>query len=228
MENGPDGIVSVKVDARALPDIICERLRERIHDGTFGPGMELRQEELANRFGASRIPLREAMKRLEAEGLITLRPRRGYVVSSFDMNEIREIFDLRVLIEEHAGYHATLARTPEDIAATGALLRKLEALKPGAPTYFRDWATLNRAFHERLFSSSRRRHLTQMAGTLRDKVELYIRVEASITGNLRDAQAEHRKIFSAFSSGNAKLAAKLSREHCESTACRLLEGLKSR
>src|ERR1700737_928702 len=74
---------------------------EGILSGAFPPGLVLRQEELSRRFGASRVPLREAMPRLEVEGLVVLRPRRGYAVRSLERSEIREIFELRAVVEEH-------------------------------------------------------------------------------------------------------------------------------
>src|ERR1700733_15180455 len=109
-------------EARSLPDIIYHWLRERILMGHLMPGSEIRQELLARQFGTSRVPIREALSRLQAEGLITLRPRRGFAVTSLNQDEIIEIFELRMVVEEHAARIATQCRTDADVGEVGALL----------------------------------------------------------------------------------------------------------
>jgi DNA-binding GntR family transcriptional regulator len=213
---------------RSLPQAIYLALREKILTGGYQLGEALRQESLAKEFEASRVPVREALNRLEAEGLVILRPRRGFVVASLDIAEVAEIFDLRMVLEEHAGGVATKTRTPEDVAEVKKILDVLEVIDIDDPTNIAKWAAYNRMFHSRLFESSRRKHLCNIANTLRDKVERYVRVEVSMTGHLDRAQAEHRKIFKAFADGDAARVSRLSREHCESTADRLIGALKAR
>lgn len=219
------GTASVNVP---LPEIIYRQLRLDILNGALRPGQLLRQEELARRANVSRVPLREAMTRLESDGLVVLRPRRGYAVTSLEQTEIVEIFELRVVIEEHAGFIAARARTSDDINEVGRLLAAMEQLDPTAPTYMTEWSRLNVLFHTRLIASSRRKRLARIAGTLRDSVEPYIRVEARMTGHVHDAERQHREIFEAFRAGDARGLAELSRAHVESTAKRLLNGLRNR
>lgn len=213
---------------RSLPQAIYLALRENILAGRYRLGEALRQENLAKEFDASRVPVREALQRLEAEGLVILRPRRGFVVASLDLNEIIEIFELRMVLEEHAGIAATKARTATDVAEVKKLLDILESIEIDDPANIARWASYNRQFHGRLFESSRRKHLCNIANTLRDKVERYVRVEVSMTGHLDRAQMEHRRIFKAFADGDAVRVGRLSREHCESTADRLISALKAR
>jgi DNA-binding GntR family transcriptional regulator len=186
----------------------------------------LRQEELARRSNVSRVPLREAMARLESEGLIVRRPRRGYAVTSLAHSDIVEIFELRMVLEEHAGYLAARARTAEDIAAVEALLVTMERVDLAVDGGFARWSLINHQFHTRIIDSSRRARLCRIAASLRDSVEAYVRVEAAITGQVRDAADEHRQIFDAFRAGDATGLAKLSRRHVEGTAQRLLDGLR--
>ncbi|MET3304462.1 GntR family transcriptional regulator [Bradyrhizobium diazoefficiens] len=108
-------VQGLEVFGEPLPNLIYERLRIDILEGVLRPGQLLRQEELSKRFDVSRVPLREAMTRLVADGLIVLRPRRGYAVSSLRRSEILEIFELRAVVEEHAGMLAARARTRDDI-----------------------------------------------------------------------------------------------------------------
>jgi DNA-binding GntR family transcriptional regulator len=215
--------------APPLPELIYSRLREQILDGTLAPGEELGQEYLAKQFGVSRVPLREALNRLQAEGFIVLRPRFGFAVTSLNRDEIVEIFELRMVVEEHALVVATQARTADDVQELAELLRRFEALQPkdkSAPD-FEQWCVLNREFHERLVASSRRKRLCDMVMKLRDSVEPYIRIESNLSGHVHQAEAEHRAIFRAFKKGDAETAGRLTREHCGSTLERLLLTLGS-
>jgi DNA-binding GntR family transcriptional regulator len=213
---------------RSLPQAIYLALREAILAGRYRLGEALRQETLAKEYEASRIPVREALNRLEAEGLVILRPRRGFVVASLDVDEVQEIFELRMALEEHAGFVATKTRTTEDVRAVKEILDTLEAIELDDPASIARWASLNRMFHYRLFESSKRKHVCNVTNMLRDKVERYVRVEVSMTGHLDRAQAEHRRIFKAFADGDAARVGRLSREHCESTADRLIGALRAR
>lgn len=216
---------SRRVQAQSLPEVIYRDLVDGILSGDYRPGQVLRQEELADAYGVSRGPVREALNRLTAEGVIEARPRRGYAVTSLDPEEIRELFELRSVIEEHAGAIAARFRGPDDIAAVKQLLAQMRALDSAQPDQRRQWLDLNRQFHARVFRSSGREHLCRMCTMLRDMVEPYIRLEVAVTGDLEDAQQDHEAIFAAFRKGDEAEVARLSRKHCEKTAARLLHGL---
>jgi DNA-binding GntR family transcriptional regulator len=209
----------------SLPETLYRQLRRAILDGVFRPGQILRQEELAKRFGVSRAPLREALPRLEAEGIVVLHPRRGYAVVSLDPEEIREIFELRMLIEEKAAYLATLRRSEEDVERLRALVAQMGAIRPSDPGQIARWSELNFQFHDTLFAASGRRHFRRVVDSLRATVEPYIRVEVRMTGELDEAHNEHEQILAAFAARDADRVARLSHEHCEHTAQRLLKGL---
>lgn len=215
-------------EPRQLPDVIYQWLRERILIGQLVPGSVIRQEILARRFGTSRVPIREALSRLQAEGLITLRPRRGFTVTSLDHEEIVEIFELRMVVEEHAMRIATEVRTETDVREVEALVELMESLNPAAPHYLLEWSSTNRFFHTRLIQTARRKRLSEIALNLRDAIEPYIRIEANFTGQVRVANVEHRQIFDAFKHKDCEAAAQLSREHCESTLKRLLSNIDFR
>lgn len=222
------GWLQPSLQRQSLPQAIYIALRDAILGGRLPPGEALRQENLAKEFDASRVPVREALNRLEAEGLVVLRPRRGYVVASLDLDEIIEIFQLRMMLEEYAGFVATEKRTQDDVAALKVIVDNLEKTHIENASDITAWSVFNRQFHTRLFESSRRHHVCGITNGLRDKVERYIRVEVSMTGHLDRAQAQHQEIFKAFADGDAKRVGRLSREHCESTADRLIAGLRAR
>lgn len=215
-------------DSTSLPRMLYDQLRANILIGNLESGQVLRQEELARRFNVSRVPLREALSQLEADGLIETRPRRGYVVTALDSDEIVEVFELRMVLEEHAGRIAAQSRTAQDIADIERIIKEMDALDPRAPEFQTQWTLLNYEFHNRIIASSRRKRLTKIAGTLRSMTESYVRMEIDLTGDADDAGKEHREMLEALRAGDARGLAELSKEHVESTARRLLKGLRAR
>ena len=213
-----------------LSTIIHTWLHSSIISGAFAPGHVLRQEELAARFNTSRVPLRDALQHLQAEGLVMLRPRRGYAVTSLDTNQLLEVMQLRMLIEGHAGYTATLARTDRDVRAVEACVRDMDKLpvKAGTEAQRLRWSVLNRRFHDTLFAAGNRSHLQQISNNLRAKVEPYILMEIAMTHELAEAQADHHRILTAFKAGDANEVSILSRRHCERTAIRFVEALQDK
>jgi DNA-binding GntR family transcriptional regulator len=209
----------------SVSETLYGRLRDGILSGDFPPGRVLRQEELSRRFGASRVPLREAMTRLEVEGLIVLRPRRGYAVLSLEPAEIREIFELRSVVEEHLAGIAAKTRTEKDVADVLQSLSRMERIAAKTPNQTDKWLDANSEFHARLLAAAHRRHAGRFAGMLRDQVEPYIRVEIGLTKEVMQAEDEHRQMYDALEAGDASRLRRLCRQHCENTASRLIKAL---
>jgi DNA-binding GntR family transcriptional regulator len=205
---------------------VHERLREMIFSGALQAGQALRQEEIARNLGVSRLPIREALNRLATEGLVELKPRRGFYVASLDLDEIEDIFDMRSLLEARAGHLATEKRTVEDADAVDELVARIEATV-NAPIDFDRYAQLNLRFHERFYQSCGRKHLRRQISLLRDAVAPMIRILALEDGELRRAQEEHRALSSAFRNGDADRVAELCKEHCAYTARALIGKLRS-
>ena len=214
----------------SLPEAICCALREAIVSGRLVPGQLLRQEELAGQFNASRVPLREALQQLQAEGLVVLRPRRGYAVATLDGRQLFEILQLRILVEGHAGYVATLNRTTAHVKTLQICLLAMDRLPLTGLTQAQigRWSLFNQRFHDILVAAADCPHLKQIAGNLRSKIEAYIRMELSFVTCLEQAHAEHHAIFDAFRHGDAARVAVLSRLHAEATAQRFLAALTER
>ncbi|ACP24343.1 putative transcriptional regulator, GntR family [Sinorhizobium fredii NGR234] len=125
-----------------LASRISRALAERIISGTLSPGERLRQDHVAEEFGASHVPVREAFRRLEAQGLAVSEPRRGVRVASFDLKEVREVAEMRAALEVLALRHAIPHLTP-------AILDRAEAATVAAERSrdVRNWEAANRAFH---------------------------------------------------------------------------------
>jgi DNA-binding GntR family transcriptional regulator len=210
----------------SMPDIVHAHLRDEVMSGRLGSGEKIRQGEIAKRLGFSRVPVREALRRLESEGFVTLRPRRGYVVVSLDADEIEEIFDIRMVLEEKAGHLATLSRTSEDVADLERILQAMGRLEVHSGNDIAAWSAYNREFHARVFQSSNRLHLCRWAAVLRDSVERYIRIDATMSGRIEAAHVEHEEILKAFRDRDAKRVGQLSRAHCQHTCAALVASLR--
>ena len=155
------------MDAENAVDKAARELRRMIFDGELRASQPLRQEDLALRLGTSRHPVREALGRLSGEGLVVFRPKYGYTVRSLGPDEITEIFEMRMVLEEHAGFVATLKRDAQAVAEVAEVLRRMGDLKDRKSRNFRLWCAYNREFHARLFAASGRVQLCRTIGTLR-------------------------------------------------------------
>ncbi len=198
------------------------RLREMIFSGALQAGQALRQEEIARQLGLSRLPVREALNRLATEGLVELKPRRGFYVVSLKPDEIEDIFEMRAMLEARAGQQATQRMTVQDADAVDRLVNGLD-IAVSSNEGFDDYARLNEEFHERLYQSCNRKYLRRQIRMLRDAVAPLIRILASETGELRRAQEEHRQMARFFRRGDAPRVAELCREHCAYTGTALIE-----
>jgi DNA-binding GntR family transcriptional regulator len=217
--NVGDGLVSAQQATHA-------KLRSMIFSGELQAGQPMRQEEIARRLGVSRLPVREALNRLATEGLVELKPRRGFFVTSLDVDEIEDIFDMRAMLEARAGALATEKRSISDADAVDMVVRSLDAALDG-PIRFETWAELNLRFHTRLYQSCGRKHLRRQIDLLRDTVAPLIRILAVQEGELRRSQEEHRKLAVLFRAGDAAGVAELCGEHCAYTARGLLKHFRA-
>jgi DNA-binding GntR family transcriptional regulator len=203
-----------QIQPASVVDIIHARVREEILKGQHPPGATLRQEDIANRLGVSKIPLREAFSRLQSEGFLILRPRRGYMVKQFDVDEIREIFDLRALIEDHGCRLAAVSRTDEDIETVMTIADAMSALDASASDYLLQWTDLNDRFHGAILDASRKQHVIKAAQQIRHVLLPYVRRYSTMPGAGYEVGQEHHQIAAAFAAGDAHLLGSLSAAHC--------------
>jgi DNA-binding GntR family transcriptional regulator len=209
-------------DALSLPELAYRRIRASILSAEIPPGSDLKQEQFAKEYGISRVPLREAMSRLHAEGLILKLPRRGFVVPSLTIAEIIEICELNMVIEEHAAVVATRERTEKDVADVEAILLRMEALDLNDPDHLSPWQELAPRFHRRMFMSARRRRVQEVTSNLRDALEPYIRLEDNLLDHIAQSNKDHREIFDAFRARDTQAAGRLTREHADNIRRHLL------
>jgi DNA-binding GntR family transcriptional regulator len=215
-------------DHPSLSNMIHGSLRASILNGSLAPGQVLRQEELAAQFRTSRVPLREALQLLQAEGLVVLRPRRGYAVHALDGAQLVELLRLRLLIEGFGGYIGTLRRTERDIAQLAGILQDMEKMpaKLARETQRVRWWTLDRQFHRAIFTAGRTAQIGEMFDNITAKTDPYVMHDEAMIAFQQTALDDHRQIFAAFSKGDADRAAVLSRTHCERLAMHFAEALR--
>ena len=171
--------------------------------------------------------MREALSRLEAEGLVVLRPRRGYVLAPHDPDEIDEIFDIRMILERRAGTLAARARTRKDVDEVERLLAEMDGMTIGSAGDAATFAVRNSRFHDRLFATSGRKRLCGMLLTLRGNVERYARLGAVMLGHLDHVHKDHRRIFEAFRRGDPERLGELCADHVQKAGERLIAMLKA-
>jgi DNA-binding GntR family transcriptional regulator len=198
-------------------DAVADSLRALILDGTFAAGLQLRQEDLARRFGVSRIPVREALGRLQAEGLVEHFANRGSVVASRSVDELLETLDIRIALETRALRLALPNQGAADFKAAREVMRRYDAAD--SP---REWTELNLEFHLVLYRPCGRPRLLKMTEDIVRGISIHLRQYISHTVGRRDAQVEHRDILKACTAGKADLAVKLTEQHIERTKATVL------
>jgi DNA-binding GntR family transcriptional regulator len=209
-------------DHPSLSLMIHDRMRAAILSGALLPGQVLRQEELAAHFRTSRVPLREALQSLQAEGLVVLRPRRGYAVNLIEPRGLHELMRLRVLIESYGGYAGTCARTRDDVAALAGILADFEKL-PARLTRESQrarWWSLDHAFHRTLFCAGGNTELAMVFDNVAAKLEPYLLHAAELLEGRQEAMQDHQRLYALFAEGDSASAAVLSRRHCEALGSR--------
>ncbi len=188
--------------------IIFDALKKAIIEGEIEEGAPLRQDEIANMFNTSRIPVREAILRLEEHGLVRSQRYKGAVVSSLSSTEASEIFDFRAVLEPHVIRHAVPKMTPDILAQARSYC---EAFHMEADPM--KWGDLNRQFHATLYNASGLTyHLEAIDGAL-NRIDRYLRAQLVLSEGMSRANEEHMQIQSACERGDADEAAALTERH---------------
>lgn len=195
---------------RTTPDLIADELRVCIARGEPPPGGALRQEELAARFGVSRIPVREALRRLEAEGLVIVHPNRGAYVTQLSAAQVREIYDLRLLIESDLLARALGRMTSDDVQTIEAAMMTAEKAARGSR-----WNELDDLFHATLYTPADRPRQLAMVMALRGTVRHYQNAHSTLPSNTDEWLHDHRAILTACRSGNIERARRHLEAHLE-------------
>ena len=210
----PQGWTTMKLEtvdirqAASAADIVYEALRKAIIEGDLAEGENLRQDQIASMFNTSRIPVREALSRLEQNGLITTQRYKGAVVAGLSIEEIEEIFEFRALIEAEVIRLAVPNLTGKVLDAAR---RHCQAFDSEANSAM--WGEINRNFHYSLYEAARRPYYLQIVRASLDRIDRYLRAQLTLTNGMSRARREHKAILDACIAGDADKAAELTRDH---------------
>lgn len=215
------------VEGETLATSIAQRLREDVLAGRREPGARVLLEELKDSFGVSWSPIREALARLVAEGIIVADGQRAYRVAPASRQELSEVLYLRVLLETTA-LRLAIERGDDaweaEVLAAQHRLGKLESRRL-EPQDAREWESWHRAYHAALMQGSGSPILLQFCRTLHDTNDRYRRLYLSSHAMDRDVAAEHRAITQATLARNGTLACRLLAAHIERTGRNILDSM---
>lgn len=197
---------------QTVGDMTYEVIRESILRGVFQPGERLRQDQLANLIGVSRIPVRSALMQLESDGLITFHPYRGAVVNKLSVDDMREIYELRRLLETHALRKAITAMTPERLERLEQLAQELNAISDGETFLSR-----RMDFFSELYDGAHQPRLVGMIERLRAEAGRYW-LERHVDYVRRPGERDHMQVLGFIRDQDVEGAVRWLCEHLE-TVC---------
>jgi DNA-binding GntR family transcriptional regulator len=203
-----------RLEAEHFPvvvDEVSKAIRSAILDGRLGRGTHLVERELADQLGVSRTPVREALRRLEREGLLVYEPRRGMVVSGFDEQSVRDLYLMRELLEGLAARLAAERHQPGEMEELERRLREAEAAVERDDVDAA--AAENVALTLQIYRMAHSPRLEQTLAALRDYIESFTRAGYRDDCRLRQAHREHTAIVAAIRAGDGALAEELTRLH---------------
>jgi DNA-binding GntR family transcriptional regulator len=211
------------LDRPTLSDGVYERLGELICSGQLVPGEKLVIDRLAKQFDVSITPVREAMRRLQREGLVTEIPYRGMVVSKATHEQLRELFEVRGLLDGYAAAQASIVMTAEDFESTEKLLQDLEAAARAVDVS--EFRRLNALFHSSFVKKARSRTLQEQIADITRNTERYRHSDDVFDRAYVEAsQAEHRELFSLLQQRRCDDIERLHRRHAISFVDHLIRG----
>ena len=192
--------------------VVVEVLREKILSGEIEAGKPLRQSALANELNVSRIPIREALLQLEAEGLVNFEAHKGATAAALSEDQVTELFELRALIEPDLLARSIPNMTKAELDDTEELLNRLEKSfhEENASNL---WSELNTAFHTSLYTAARRPHTMDVVNTLNTNCDRYIRLHLMHEGGIPKAEQQHRDLLKYCRAGDIDKATALLKEH---------------
>ena len=207
----------------STPQVVSDQLRKAIFSGAIEPGAQLRQDELAERYGTSRIPVREALRQLEAEGLVIIQPNRGAVVSSLSLEEVLEMLEIRIALECRALKLSIPNMVDEDLNRAAELLKSYDS-EPQP----QKWGEMNWNFHRTLYAPCDRPKLIAMIEANYGHVGRFTRLQVSLAAGKERPQSEHYGLLDACRTGNVNKAVSLLEEHIVHTQKSLMAAARHR
>ncbi len=219
-------LVPITLDSyKPLREIVFETLRDAIINQTLEPGERLMEIQLADEMGVSRTPVREAIRKLELEGLVIMVPRKGAYVAGISVKDIHEVFEVRAALEGLAASLAAQRITPEELDE----MEKSLFVEAGEidGNNLRSIVEIDTTFHDLLYKTARNEKLVQMVNNLQEQLQRFRSASLARPGRSKTALEEHRKILEALALRDSKLAQALAIEHIENAETAMMESIES-
>lgn len=197
-------------------------IRQKILDGDYAGGSWLKPNDIAQELKVSRMPVREALRGLEVEGLVTMRPNRGAIVTELSLSDVDDLFELRANLEVLAATSALRARSPETIKEVERLREAMDSARRETKT----WIVSHNAFHDYISAMSGRKRLVLEIVRARALVQPYIRLYIDVYGTPELPAYEHSELVQTFLKGNEGEVKSAFRSHIMEARDRVLKFLK--
>ena len=208
-----DSRTGLSLAPRALYEEVAELLRQRIFKRELEPGSWIDELKIAEEHGISRTPLREALKVLAAEGLVTMKVRRGAYVTEVSAQDLSDVYHLLSLLESDAAGVVATRATEAQLAELRALHAELEAAAQPGLSNTDAFFAVNERFHMRLLEIANNRWRDQMVADLRKVMKLNRHNSLLKTGRMQESLQEHRAVMAALSARDAVATVARMREH---------------
>jgi DNA-binding GntR family transcriptional regulator len=223
----PGTISESAIPRQSLTSAVAEKLRDQIIRGEITEGAQLRQDVIAGQYHVSRIPVREALRQLHAEGLITIVPNRGAIVPELSPSDIEELFAIRALLEPEVLRLSIPPLTPADLGQAEAVLTKyMSELR--REEHMENWGRMNWQFHSILYSRAGRPHFMSIIRNVNHNGERYTRLQLYLTHGMKRANEEHHQILKLCRKNEVGAACKLLRQHIQYAGQSLKQVLEQR
>ena len=206
---------------KTVASAVVEILREKIISHEIKGGQALRQDALANELNVSRIPVREALLQLEAEGLVRFAPHKGAVATEVSADEVDELFELRVLLECDVLRRALKTISDDELDKSAAILAEFdELLLPDADRHA--WGAMNWKFHKSLYLPSDRKRTIGILGQLHTNSDRYLRLQIQLSADYSRVEQEHHDLLALCRQRDSRAAVKCLKDHILTTRDKLM------
>jgi DNA-binding GntR family transcriptional regulator len=212
----PDSDLQISRQAATLRLMVEDRIRSAISTGRFRPGQRMRERELCGLLGVGRTSVREALRQLEAEGLITATPHRGPVVSTITYEEAQQLYAFRAVLESYAGQEFARRGSAAEMASLRAAVAKFEKVAAGSDQ--QQLLEAKTRFYSILMEGSGNIFVKQTLTQLHNRINLLRMTSMSRPGRLAHSVAELKEIYEAIRSRDTARAAAACRHHIEMAA----------
>ena len=221
-------LVPIVLDGyKPLRDVVFETLRDAIITQVLKPGERLMEIQLADEMGVSRTPVREAIRKLELEGLVVMVPRKGAYVAGVSMKDIHEVYEVRAALEMLAVTLAAERITDEELdALERQVLKESEAEATGDENTLDNIIYIDSTFHDIIYQAAHNQRLVQFVNILQEQLQRFRAASLSRPGRSKTALDEHKQIVEALAERNGELASKLAKEHIENAENAMISGME--